>query len=598
MATSVPFKSQILLGRWASPEGCHLNVLITSQSEEIATLKTKLFVNGKEFAEQMTLNLGTWKDTIVTLQNAIIGEPRTSIPYTLVLESGEQSDTLTGQVNIVDNDWHRNILVEEGTGTWCGNCPRGIVGMELMKEDFPDSFVGISMHYANSHSEPMGYQEYGRFLVDNDYITAFPQAAINRVLSEIDPLNDAYLGGYYQLALQEATPATIACTAEYRNDYKTVRLKATGILDMVEAGHEYGFSFCCIENDVHQPGDPYYSQANNYGNNAYGEFYGYEKYAGRITPDSMWYQEVARYYVEQSFDGIRGSIATPLPGVPFEYSCDLDLPATVLNPDNLCYIAMIFDSTTGEVLNCVEVEEREVVHGWSVPLLYEDFAYGLFRQGFVRIDADGNNPFSSMGLSAGDAWGIGEEDGNYYAYSTSYYSPSGQSDDWLMTPAIPIAHVLEAGGDLKLSWIARSSSSKYTDGYEVKVSTGGSETSDFADTPIFATSGESAEWTEHEITLEGVQSDSIRIAFRNVTNNGEKLLLDDLRLYTSIASSLSQSRLNKGDKATQTRIYSLEGQYLGSDIETIRQSGSMKPHIVIARQQAADGSVTIRKIIF
>ena len=44
----------------------------------------------------------------------------------------------------------RNIVVEEYTGTGCGYCPRGLVGMEKMRQAFGDRFVGIGIHQYNS----------------------------------------------------------------------------------------------------------------------------------------------------------------------------------------------------------------------------------------------------------------------------------------------------------------------------------------------------------------------------------------------------------------------------------------------------------------
>ena len=44
---------------------------------------------------------------------------------------------------------HR-VTVEEYTGTGCGWCPRGMVGMEKLRHTFGDSFVGIAVHQYNS----------------------------------------------------------------------------------------------------------------------------------------------------------------------------------------------------------------------------------------------------------------------------------------------------------------------------------------------------------------------------------------------------------------------------------------------------------------
>jgi len=44
----------------------------------------------------------------------------------------------------------RNVVVEEFTGTGCGWCPRGLVGMDNLRNTFGDRFVGIGLHQYNS----------------------------------------------------------------------------------------------------------------------------------------------------------------------------------------------------------------------------------------------------------------------------------------------------------------------------------------------------------------------------------------------------------------------------------------------------------------
>ena len=40
----------------------------------------------------------------------------------------------------------RTVVIEEGTGTWCGWCIRGIVAMDYMKKTYGDKFLGIAVH--------------------------------------------------------------------------------------------------------------------------------------------------------------------------------------------------------------------------------------------------------------------------------------------------------------------------------------------------------------------------------------------------------------------------------------------------------------------
>ena len=53
----------------------------------------------------------------------------------------------------------KRSVMEELTGTWCPNCPRGLVGMELLEEQFGDRFVGIAIH-GGDNEEPMRVAAY------------------------------------------------------------------------------------------------------------------------------------------------------------------------------------------------------------------------------------------------------------------------------------------------------------------------------------------------------------------------------------------------------------------------------------------------------
>lgn len=74
----------------------------------------------------------------------------------------------------------RNVVVEEFTGTGCGWCPRGLVGMDLMHETYGLGFVGIAIHQYNS-TDPMYPTRY-----KNIGLNAAPSCKIDRDF-ECDP---------------------------------------------------------------------------------------------------------------------------------------------------------------------------------------------------------------------------------------------------------------------------------------------------------------------------------------------------------------------------------------------------------------------------
>lgn len=83
--------------------------------------------------------------------------------FTVTKTNGETNEssnnkaqfTLYSLSEIID----RNVVVEEYTGTGCGWCPRGLIGMEKLRNTFGDRFVGIGIHRYNSN-DPMYISSY------------------------------------------------------------------------------------------------------------------------------------------------------------------------------------------------------------------------------------------------------------------------------------------------------------------------------------------------------------------------------------------------------------------------------------------------------
>ncbi len=79
----------------------------------------------------------------------------------------------------------RRVVMEEYTGTMCPWCPRGMVGMERLTQDFGDKFIGIALHQFQA-TDPMYLTNYASF--------GFPDAP-NCMLDRMEMM-DPYLGKY------------------------------------------------------------------------------------------------------------------------------------------------------------------------------------------------------------------------------------------------------------------------------------------------------------------------------------------------------------------------------------------------------------------
>ncbi len=117
---------------------------------------------------------------------------------------------------------------------------------------------------------------------------------------------------------------------------------------------------------------------------------------------------------------------------------------------------------------------------------------------------------------------------NKIAFSTSYYSPEGQSNDWLITPGITIPNT----GTPTLYWKGKSYDFDYTDSYAVKIS----ETND--DMASFTTltqidNEQPFDYASHTLDLSNYKGKTVYLAFVNNTNSGTYLALDDLYISQS-----------------------------------------------------------------
>lgn len=161
-------------------------------------------------------------------------------------------------------------------------------------------------------------------------------------------------------------------------------------------------------------------------------------------------------------------------------------------------------------------------------ILTTDFQSGM-PANYTMVDNDGLSPDAAVAEFT-SAW-ITLEDpefaGDQVAASTSFFDPIGTADRWLITPAL----TLGTFGNF-IEWSARSQDASYPDDYLVLVSTTDSQLSSFTDTIGYVIE-ENFEWTSRTVDLsdEGYDNQTIHVAFVNVTENGYKLYIDDIRVW-------------------------------------------------------------------
>lgn len=188
-----------------------------------------------------------------------------------------------------------------------------------------------------------------------------------------------------------------------------------------------------------------------------------------------------------------------------------------------CYLDCSGGQTCPDGMECF----NDSLCAWpqDMALFEDDFETGDLSAGWTLADEDGLTP--NMKVDFVDAaWVVSDlVTGFNVAISTSYYMPPGMSDDWLITPAIML------GSNSWLFWASASANGMYPDNLEVLVSTTGNTPADFTDAPVLAVTPESAAgFVAHSVNLAaaGYADVEVYVAFRNMTNDGTLLLVDNV----------------------------------------------------------------------
>lgn len=159
-----------------------------------------------------------------------------------------------------------------------------------------------------------------------------------------------------------------------------------------------------------------------------------------------------------------------------------------------------------------------------------------FPAGWLKRNVDNRTPNTNVSY-VNEAWERREDFANNVgdscAFSTSWYTPAGASDDWMWTPLIgPLP------ANCVLKWNAVTYDASYPDGYQVRVmtSTQGPPTGGTGvmgnqvtnSTQVFSIPAENTTWTARQLSLNAYAGQSIYIAFRNTSNDQFILLIDDV----------------------------------------------------------------------
>lgn len=164
----------------------------------------------------------------------------------------DANTTTTATLNVYKFTPKHRPLMEEYTGTWCGYCPRGFIGLELMNKLYPEDFIGVSYH----NGDPMTFMASGNY---PNSISGYPAAFLDRAYE-----TDAYNGFYqtYTFGLNEAwktvgnifTPVVVNVSGHLNSDNSQIEATANVVSIADIEGCNYSVEFIVTADDLHWDG--------------------------------------------------------------------------------------------------------------------------------------------------------------------------------------------------------------------------------------------------------------------------------------------------------------------------------------------------------
>lgn len=242
----------------------------------------------------------------------------------------------------------KRVVVEEGTGTWCGWCPRGFVGMEYMLETYPETFIGIAVH----NEDPMVVAAHD----NNMGLSGYPSANVDRSLLDVEVSGPAF-EGFHNSQLRFVSPVAVDLDASYTDDGRAVTIEAKATFYTQLNDEDFRFSVIMVEDSVRGT-SANYAQVNFYSfqqANLPLVGYGFDWQAepSPVPASRMYYNDVSRAILG-GFDGQPGNFPSEIEvGQEVTQTFNYTVPAS-FNPENMRAVVLLLDGNDGRIINANE----------------------------------------------------------------------------------------------------------------------------------------------------------------------------------------------------------------------------------------------------
>ncbi len=286
-----------------------------------------------------------------------IGEENT---VTVGVILGDDTKTTDFIIKNLAFETTKRVVIEEVTGTWCSNCPDGMLAIEHMQEALPGQIIPVCIHNQDIYANDDYMQALG--------LTALPTARVNRRDTITSPIvintdtyeysftsvagNESWMDQVLSELETEADANVILSKAEFDRKTKSLKVNTDVTYAISKAGVAANLFYVLLEDGLMG------TQTNGRANMSdpiYGDWGKNGKYGGQASVQ-IAYHDVARAILAESQSAISGysgvipanvkSGQTINNSITFEGALDI-----LANPLNGKIVCMLLDANNGRVIN-------------------------------------------------------------------------------------------------------------------------------------------------------------------------------------------------------------------------------------------------------
>lgn len=260
----------------------------------------------------------------------------------------------SGEIFVVTHKPLHRIFIEEFTGTWCPNCPRGTVALTRLKKLYGDSIVLAAVHC----DDVMSCKGYSSVI---NTVESLPYSYVDRWIGA-DPyygMGDAGFGMkdvvkyYYQVGAEASIDLN---QAQWNEDSTKVMLNTHTTFYYPAENNRYAIGYLLVEDGMKGSGSDWY-QSNNLTRNP--EFLDddFKKYYnGGSQIKNMTYNHVVigGWKPGMGYDGCFPNPIETGKDQVVEKTLDISAISLIQDKKKIKAIALLIDRTMGRVVDAAE----------------------------------------------------------------------------------------------------------------------------------------------------------------------------------------------------------------------------------------------------